>query len=97
MHPEIFTAIRALKLIQFDYRGHYRVVEPHMFGRRQGLDQVLGYQVRGTAGEGLNQDWRMFEVADMRNVSMLTESFHGHMPAHWVQRLDWDEVYAAVE
>ena len=63
MHPEIFTAIRSLKLIQFDYRGHYRVVEPHMFGRRQGLDQVLGYQVRGTAAEGLNQDWRMFDVA----------------------------------
>ena len=47
MNQQIVNAVRNKKMIEFDYGGHHRIAEPHVYGRNGGVEQVLVYQVGG--------------------------------------------------
>jgi len=77
----IVTAIRERRLLRFTYHGHIRLVHPHTYGTTQkGRMALRAYQVGGTTGSGHTPDWRIFRFADMRDATLLTDTFAGAAP-----------------
>lgn len=64
MNQAICQAIEEMRLLEFTYRGHHRVVEPHTHGiDRKGRESLSAYQVSGTSGSGGVPDWRLFRTS----------------------------------
>jgi hypothetical protein len=79
----IATAIANLQLLSFDYEGHSRVVEPHTYGTdSKGHLALRAYQVRGGSRSNTSEGWRMFHEREMRNLTVLSESFSGPRPKY---------------
>jgi hypothetical protein len=49
MENTILEAIEHKKLIEFNYQYLPRVAEPHAYGIKNGVKQLLGYQTGGKA------------------------------------------------
>lgn len=72
----ICDAIRSKKLLQFSYRNHTRVVEPHLFGRDSaGHDVLSAYLVRGYSESRKQPNWRFYLLSDLTLLTMLDETF----------------------
>ena len=96
MNQEIVNAIRSRKLIRFDYRGHDRVAEPHVYGSKSGIEQLLVYQVRGSSSSGGLPEWRRVDVPGMTSLTILDESFSGPRPYPSGRHSSWDVTYEIV-
>ena len=71
----VCKAIASRRLLEFDYDGHHRVVEPHCHGRgAEGQDFLRAYQVAGTSASG-PLGWKLFDLARVRNLRVLNGSF----------------------
>jgi hypothetical protein len=97
LNQEIFRAIRGRNLIEFNYEGHHRVVEPHVYGRHDGTEQLLGFQIWGSSTSGGLPDWRRFNLAGISGLIVLAEGFTDRKPAQSGTQGDWDEIYMTVE
>src|SRR4051812_12475018 len=59
MNRDLVQAIADKRLIEFIYRiGQIRVVEPHDYGVRHGVERLLGFQISGASRSGAPQDGR---------------------------------------
>lgn len=96
MNQEIINAIRNKKMIEFDYRGHHRIAEPHVYGRNGSVEQILVYQVGGSSSSGGLPEWRRVNVPDMSHLVVLEDSFAGNRPNPSGQHSRWDETYEIV-
>ena len=77
MTSTITSAIRDKHLLELQYKGYCRVVEPHTFGRdkRTQEDRLSGWQV---AGKPLDPpDWRYYDASEMTSVHALQQTFAG--------------------
>jgi hypothetical protein len=75
----ICEAISNMRVIEFDYQGARRLVEPHTVGRDQKGHQMLcGWQLAG----GSAVSWRNYHLAEMSRVQVLEESFDGPRPGY---------------
>jgi len=52
MDGMIRQAINEKRLLEFDYDGYHRIVEPHVYGRKNEEDEILVYQLRGGSSSG---------------------------------------------
>lgn len=95
MENEIKDAIAHTKVIEFDYHGFHRIVEPHILGINGGIKQLLGYQVRGQSRSGGLPEWRRFDLHEMTHVSVLNEKFPGR-PTPTGKHSTWDHQIAIV-
>jgi hypothetical protein len=84
-------AIAELRAIRLTYDGEARVVEPHDYGVKDGVEKIFCWQLEGASGEG----WRNFIVANISAPSITRRRFPGPRPATG-KHLDWDELYASV-
>jgi hypothetical protein len=74
----ICEAIRCIKLLQFSYESHTRVVEPHILGRDSaGHDILSAYLVRGYSESRKQPYWRFYLLKDITLLTMLDETFSG--------------------
>ena len=96
MDPSISTAIRTKHMVEFDYGGHHRVAEPHIYGRKSGVDQLLVFQVGGTSSSGGLPQWRRVDVHRMTALTVLVRTFAGARPNPSGERSSWDVVYEIV-
>src|SRR5579884_285452 len=62
----IRKAIRNRRLIQFQYKNHERIAEPHDYGVQNGIVRLFCYQVGGRS-TGRLPGWRMINVSKMQN------------------------------
>lgn len=97
MESQIVAAIKEKKVLSFTYKGHVRVVEPHVYGIHEGARQLLGYQIRGSSSSGTIPEWRRFSISAMRNLQILNELFPGRRPNPSGERSCWDQVFIVVE
>jgi predicted DNA-binding transcriptional regulator YafY len=75
MDGSICSAIQNKFLIQFDYEGTDRVIEPHCYGvLKNGNEAIRGYQVRGYSSSG-KMGWKMFDLSKTTNLEVLEETF----------------------
>jgi hypothetical protein len=80
---KIADAIRTRHLLTFNYHDHYRVVEPHTYGKDQkGHTALRAYQTGGTSGSGRIPDFRIFHEAEITALSVSAQTFAGHRPGY---------------
>lgn len=76
MNTMICNAIRSKNLLEFNYDGHYRKVEPHTLGvSKRGNDLLAAYQVEGGSKEGRVPDWKQFNLEKIEGLTVLDETF----------------------
>lgn len=96
MDPTISAAIRTKHMVEFDYGGHHRVAEPHIYGQHAGVDQLLVFQVEGTSSSGGLPQWRRVDVHGMTALAVLDRTFAGPRPNPSGEHSSWDVTYEIV-
>jgi len=75
MNTSIIDAINNKILIEFDYDGETRIVEPHCYGvTSKGNDAIRAYQVDGYSSSG-KMGWKLYDLAKAYNLNVLGEEF----------------------
>jgi hypothetical protein len=78
MNQIISRAIQTRSILEFEYNGHRRVVEPHAYGLSKKSNEILrGYQIEGTTHAGIVPEWFVFEVGHIRDMKMTDRHFEG--------------------
>jgi len=83
MNQLIVQAIRGKRLIKLTHKGITRVVEPHAYYlTKNGYEKLSGYQVKGRHSSQNRKDdeWVYPNVADIKDLSLLEETFSGPRP-----------------
>lgn len=94
---QLVTAIREKRLIEFVYKGGSpRVVEPHDYGVRHGVETILAYQISGDSRSGNPHGWKWFEVVKMQQLTMLDQHFPGTRADSDQDHSKWDTLFARV-
>lgn len=75
MNTTIASAIRERHALEFFYKGHRRVVEPHTYGldRKAQKEKLSAWQITGKPAD--EPDWRYYEVAEIGELRELPQSF----------------------
>lgn len=89
-------AIAEKRLIQFVLHGRVRIAEPHDYGVRKGVPQLLAYQVAGESQSGGLPQWRWVKLSEASDFVLLDATFAGSRGAESRDHSVWDEVYARV-
>jgi hypothetical protein len=90
-------AIASKRLVEILYNGRRRVAEPHDYGRLNGVDRLLVYQLEADSSVGRNAiGWRLFNVAKIESLLILNAAFKGSRREFDQQHHSWDTVYARV-
>ena len=97
MNQTILNAIVKKQIISFSYRGHDRIAEPHVYGSKDGVEQVLVYQVGGSSSSGGLPEWRRVDVQLMTNLALTGQEFPGPRPTTTGNHSAWDVTYAIVK
>lgn len=83
MITTICNAIKQRELIEFNYDGFYRKVEPHTLGvSKKGNDLLAAYQVEGGSKEGNVPGWKQFNLEKIERLNVLAESFTTPRPGY---------------
>lgn len=83
MNAKLCTAIKEMRVIEFNYDGARRVVEPHMVATNQaGHPALSGWFVRGTSISGSGQGWREYLLSEISDLVILDETFAGPRPGY---------------
>jgi hypothetical protein len=96
MLPVLVAAIAGRRVIEFDYDGHHRVAEPHIYGCINGKDQLLVYQTGGSSRSGGIPEWRRVDVRKMTGLVVVSQVFGGPRPAPSGIHSVWDQTYEIV-
>ena len=97
MNKELMRAIADKRLVEFVYRtGRARIVEPHDYGIRGGIESLLAYQISGESRSGAAHGWKEFKVAEVRQLRVLERLFPGSRADDAQQHRSWDTLFARV-
>ena len=69
-------ALTTRRRVQIRYRGHDRVICPHVLGWKNNQPKVLAYQVAGTTSHGPLPDdptrrWRSMNITDIDSAAII--------------------------
>lgn len=80
----ICDAINSRRLVEFDYDGHHRVVQPAAAGPHAttGNPVLRGYQVGGTGKTRRVPFWDLFLVDKIQNLVVVDETFESDPPGY---------------
>ncbi len=93
----IRNAIANKQLVEFIYKGHIRVAEPHIYGIKNEKRQLLVYQVGGGTSSGGIPDWRRIELNEISNLKVTEDRFKPRLERNDGDRANWDVVIAVAE
>jgi hypothetical protein len=94
---QLVAAIKEKRLIEFVYKGgRPRIVEPHDYGIRGGVEKILAYQTSGESRSGNPHGWKWFEVENMRQLTVLDRQFAGTRADSNQNHFEWDTLFARV-
>ena len=78
MNHDLVSAIENKRLIEFVYRiGPFRIVEPHDYSVRRGVERLLGFQISGASRSGAPHGWKEFDVEEIQQLRVLERRFAG--------------------
>jgi hypothetical protein len=82
MNQKIIQAIVSRNLVQFDYDGGIRIVEPHCYGLTpNGIEGLRAFQVGGYSSTG-KMGWKMFYLTNATSIDVLEDSFESPRPGY---------------
>ena len=95
----IRQAIAGKNLVEIRYKHQTRIVEPHDYGVKRGVDRLLVYQLRVTAGKTAKDavGWRLFDVPKIESLVVLEATFRGSRGQSGQAHHAWDVLYARVK
>jgi hypothetical protein len=97
MNHDLVRAIVDKRLIEFVYRiGQVRLVEPHDYGLRGGLERLLGFQISGESRSRAPHGWKQFDVDEICHLRVLERRFPGTRADSAQQHRTWDTLFARV-
>jgi len=97
MKNVICKAIENKNLLEFNYKGYYRVVEPFTFGINTKDNEVLSaFQVKGESESGNRPMWRLFDLEKIENMRVLSENFSGHRDGYKKNDSRMDRIYCEI-
>jgi len=76
----IRSAITNKKLLKFNYHKFERIVEPHVYGVKDGRDALLVYQIEGGSSSGGLPEWRRMFLDEISDMEILERAFPGQRP-----------------
>ena len=77
----ICDAIVAQRMLEFDYDGHHRVVQPYCHGfTRKGAETLRAVQVNSDSRSGGGGFGKLWTVAKMQNLRVAAEIFDADDP-----------------
>lgn len=83
MNAVILRAVKERQVIQFQYSGGLRTVEPHCYGvSRTGKELLRGYQTGGYSESGNSVGWKLFEVGLMQGIAVTGQTFPNDRPLY---------------
>ena len=92
----IREAVTEKKLLAFDYNDHRRIIEPHVYGRKNDRNGIMAYQIGGQSSKGELPGWRRMYMNKMTNMKVLDEAFSGMRPVP-NEHSSWDLIYLIVD
>lgn len=94
MNDIIIEAIESRKLLDFYYKNHHRIVEPHTFGISSKRNESLSaFQIDGTSERNNVPDWGLFTIDKIVDLKILNESFVGTRPKYTKKDSRMIEIY----
>ena len=97
MNDDLVQAIAEKRLIEFIYKtGRTRIVEPHDYGIRRGVECLLGFQISGGSQSGGSHGWKQFDVDEIRQLRVLERRFAGTRADSAQHHRTWDTLFARV-
>lgn len=80
-------AVRERRVVEFAYNGHSRTVEPHALGRGAEENAVLlGWQTGGGSQSEPPPGWRVFSLAEIRNLKLSEKTFAKPRPDYQARK-----------
>jgi WYL domain len=80
----LVRAILEHRVVELDYRGYRRTVEPYLLGLHEAGEPILlGYQTAGFSHSGEIPGWRTFITTAIGDVAVTERTFAG-------PRSDWN-------
>ena len=95
MNEMIWCAILGRRLLEFDYDGYHRIVEPHVYGNKFRKDGMMVYQIDGESSSGGLPDWRRMKLEGITNMKVLDKTFLGRRPVKGMYS-SWDMIHLIV-
>jgi hypothetical protein len=97
LDEKVRFAIAERRLLQFDYGGCRRVVEPHDYGVIKDIRRLLVYQRSKVGSIGTQAiGWRLLDFPKIVRCVVLEARFAGTRESPEQQPYDWDVLYARV-
>jgi DNA-damage-inducible protein D len=79
----ITKAINNKQILEFNYKGNTRIVEPYVVGETsKGKYTLLSIQTGGYSSSGKLPDWRMFELDKIEDLQIRSRSYARHFHIH---------------
>lgn len=76
METLIKKAIKNKNILEFNYQGFYRVVEPHTLGIfSNGNELLIAYQIDGESKSRKPPFWSNFQIDEIEDLSISEDSF----------------------
>ncbi len=93
----IRSSIANKNILEFSYKGHLRIAEPHIYGIKNGKRQLLVYQIGGTTSSGRIPDWRRINLDEISSLKVTGQKFAGRRDNPSDEHSDWDTIIAIVQ
>jgi predicted DNA-binding transcriptional regulator YafY len=78
MRSKLCDAVQNQQVVEFQYRGRHRVVEPHKVGRTTKGNVVLsGFQSGGSGNEINPPDWGLYKLNKISSLKISGGTFSG--------------------
>lgn len=97
MNDDLVRAIVDRRFVAFVCEaGRSRIVEPHDYWIRRGVECLLGFQVGGESQSGGSRGWKQFDVAQIRRLRVTERRFAGTRADSAQHQRTWDTLFARV-
>lgn len=94
----ICEAVEEKKKLTFHYDGHFRRLQPYVYGQTAGgEDMVKGYQTSGGSASFSNPQWRNFKIEDIEELKLTDEDFSRVRDDYEPDDADFSEMYCQIE
>ena len=95
MNSEIVQAVSQRQLLQLNYDGFVRTVEPHAYGvSARGHEVMRVWQTSGGSAKGEPVGWKLLRLDEARGVTAPPERFQGPRPGYKRGDRAMERIYA---
>ncbi len=95
MNTLVKTSVETKTILEFNYDGQQRVVEPHAHGVSTAGNEVLRcYQIAGGSNSGNVPGWHLMTVTKMVDLTVTDSHFNSPRPGYKKEDKSLSTIYA---